>query len=460
MISSGKELKMIKNLRNYYASGETRPLAFRINMLKRLKTAIIQYEAEIIDALYKDLGKAKQEAIVTEVGFTINEINTTIKHLGKWDKPRRVRTNLFNLPGKSFLYRDPYGVTLIIGPWNYPFHLAIAPLIGAIAGGNCAIVKPSEIAAHTAQTIDHMLTTTFDKNYIAVVQGGIPEMNRLMQERFDKIFFTGSPRVGRIIMEKAAKHLTPVVLELGGKCPTVVDKECNLTLAARRIVFGKGTNAGQTCVAPDYVLVHKEIKNELIEAIKKEAIAFYGDNPLQSQDYGKLINEKNYQRVKSYMEDGSIVFGGETDDHLHKIGLTILEVEDMNVSVMKEEIFGPILPLITFESVNELIEIIEMNPDPLAMYMFSKNKSLVNQLICEVPFGGGCINDTIMHLSNENLPFGGRGTSGHGCYHGKYTYETFTHQKSVFKGSNLVDLSVKYPPYNKKKISLIKRLMY
>ncbi len=452
--------KLVANQKKYFKTGSTRPVSFRIDMLRKLKETILSHEKEIGEALYKDLGKSEAEVVSTEIGFTLNEINHVMKKLPKWAKRKRNKTNLFNLPGKSYIIPEPYGTTLIIGPWNYPFQLVMSPLVGAIAGGNTAVVKPSEISTHTAQVIDDILSQTFEPSYIAPVQGGIPETNELLDIRFDKIFFTGSPKVGSIIMEKAAKHLTPVVLELGGKSPTVIDQTAKLDIAVKRIVFGKGTNAGQTCVAPDYVLVHESIKDDFYRIFENTVKDFYGQSVMENESFGKMINVANYQRVKDYMSDGEIVYGGQTDDDKLKIGLTLIEVTDLDKSIMQEEIFGPVLPVVSFKNENQLIEIIHKNPDPLAMYIFSEDKAFVNQLIHTIPFGGGCINDTIMHLTNENLPFGGRGTSGMGHYHGKHSFDAFTHKKAILHSSTWFDLKMKYPQFMKKSLKLVKWLMY
>ncbi len=458
MVNQYEEL--VQNQKNYFRSGKTKIMEFRKEMLLKLKKTILKHEDAIAQALYQDLGKSEAEAVSTEIGITLSEINSVLKHLPKWHRKSRAKTNLFNLPGKSYTMREPFGVTLIIGPWNYPFQLVMAPLVGAIAGGNTAIIKPSEISSHTADVIDRILTKTFDKNYIAVVQGGIPETNDLMELRYDKIFFTGSTKVGSIIMEKAARHLTPVVLELGGKSPTVIDKTANLDIAVKRIVFGKGTNAGQTCVAPDYALVHEEVKEDFYKAFKRIATEFYSESAIHNDDFGKIINERNYIRVKSYLKDGKIIFGGKTHDENRKIELTLVEVHDLDKPIMREEIFGPVLPVVSFREYNEIIDVIHRNPDPLAMYIFSEDKQFIEALLHDIQFGGGCVNDTIMHLTNEHLPFGGRGTSGIGNYHGKHSYDAFTHKKAILHSTTKFDLKMKYPPAMKKSLNLIKRLMY
>jgi len=452
--------KLVDNQKKYFKTGETKLLSFRLAMLRKLKDTILNHEDNIANALQKDLGKSETEVVSTEIGFTLHEINFVMKHLKKWMKKTRIKTNLFNLPGKSYTVHEPFGVTLIIGPWNYPFQLVMSPLIGAIAGGNTSVVKPSEISTHTANVIDQILTETYQTSFIAVVQGGIPETNELLDLRYDKIFFTGSTKVGRIIMEKAAKHLTPVVLELGGKSPTIIDQTAKLDIAAKRVVFGKGTNAGQTCVAPDYVLVHEDIKVDFYKAFEQTVKDFYPDSLIENEGFGKIINDRNYQRVKSYLNDGKVVFGGETDDENLKISLSLVEVHDMETPIMREEIFGPVLPVIAFKTYDEIINIIHKNPDPLAMYIFSEDKPFSERLIHEVPFGGGCVNDTIMHLTNEHLPFGGRGTSGIGNYHGKHSFDAFTHKKAILHARTWFDLKMKYPPFMKKSLKWVKRLMY
>lgn len=451
---------IIDKHRDYYYTGETKDIKYRLQKLNALKEAIIKNEDEIVKALNEDLGKSKHEAITTEIGFTLNEIKTVMKGLPKWSKIKRKKTNLINFFGKSYTVREPYGVTLIIGPWNYPFQLVMAPLIGAIAGGNCTVIKPSELSPNTSKIIEKIISDTFDNKYISVVQGGVPETEALLEEHFDKIFFTGSTKVGSIVMSKASKHLTPVVLELGGKSPTIVDNTADLNKAVKRIIFGKGINAGQTCVAPDYVLVHESIKQDFYKAFREIVKELYGNDLLNNKDYGRMINKRNYERVKSYMSDGKLIYGGGTNDNSLHIDLTLIEVEDIDKPIMKEEIFGPILPVISYNSYEEIINIIRKNPDPLALYVFSENQKFINRLIRDIPFGGGCINDTIMHLTNEYLPFGGRGTSGTGNYHGKYSFEAFTHEKSILKSSTLVDLSLRYPPFSEKALNLIKRLMY
>ena len=452
--------KLIRQQRAYYDSGATRNLHFRQSQLMKLKSAILKYEPQLVQAMYKDLGKSEHEVVTTEIGMIMTEIKVAIKNLKKWERRRFVPTNLINIPGRSFILREPYGSTLIIGPWNYPFQLTMSPLIGAICGGNTAIIKPSELSPHTSHVIRKLIAETFGSQYITTVLGGVPETELLLDHRFDMIFFTGSPGVGKIIMEKAAKHLSRVVLELGGKSPCIIDESANMDVAVRRIVFGKATNVGQTCVAPDYLIIHESQFRSFVHKFEETVTKFYGEALLENDHYGTIINKRHYRRIKDYLDDGEIVYGGQYDDDKNKIALTLMKVDSLEKPVMKEEIFGPILPIITYKHEEEIYEIIKENPDPLALYLFSSNQERVQRILYRVPFGGGCINDTIMHLTNEKLPFGGRGSSGHGNYHGKRSYETFTHEKSVYHNGTFFDLPLKYPPFNKKRLSLIKKIMY
>lgn len=452
--------RLMEQHKTMYQSGLTLDVDYRIEMLKKLKAQVIANEDKIAEALYQDLGKSVHETLTTEIGQVTSEIKSLIKLLKRMKRRNRKTTNIVNLPSKSYTIREPYGTVLVISPWNYPFQLALAPIAGAIAGGNTVVLKPSEISANTSVLLQELMELTFDDGLVSVIQGGVDVTTALLEERFDKIFFTGSPKVGSIIMEKAAKHLTPVVLELGGKSPCVVDKNTNIMIAARRIVFGKASNSGQTCVAPDYLLLHEDIKDEFYEAFKQVAEEFYDHEFEVNRDYGRMINERNYERVAAYLKDGQIIYGGgHSKDNLH-IDLTLLEVQSLNVPVMEEEIFGPILPVMTFTSLDEVISIVECNPDPLAMYVFSNDKHVVDTLLHKVRFGGGCVNDTLMHLSNDNLPFGGRGTSGMGNYHGKYSIDAFTHEKAILHSSMGFDLKLKYPPFKKENIPVIKWLLY
>ena len=450
----------IQKQKAYYKTGITRSLKFRRTMLRRLKSAILNNTNELMEATYLDLGKSEYEVITTEIGIVISDINTMVKNLAKWDEKKKVKTNLYNYLGESYIMNEPFGNTLIISPWNYPLQLALSPLVGAIGGGNCAILKTSEFSLHTSKVIENIIRETFKPEYITTVQGGVAETTELLNNRFDLIFFTGSPKVGSIVMEKAAKFLTPVVLELGGKSPIVIHKDTDLKMATKRLIFGKSINAGQTCIAPDYLLIHEDIKEEFYKTFEKYVRKFYGEDYSQSKNFGKIINKRNFQRVINYLDDGKIVFGGDYVIEERHIPLTLLEVDNMDTSVMKDEIFGPILPVITYSKYKHITDTIAYNPDPLAMYIFTKSEKLINRLLEDVHFGGGCINDTIMHITNEELPFGGRGTSGMGSYHGKNSYDTFTHKKSILHAQTKYELSFKYPPFSKATIKYLKKFMF
>ncbi len=451
---------LILKQKSYFKTGVTSSIKFRKGMLLKLKKAIVSNEEKITLAINKDLGKSEQEVITTEIGMIVAEINGMIKNLKRWSKKKKHPTNLINFPSKSYTVREPYGITLIISPWNYPFQLALSPVVGAIAGGNTVILKPSEISSHTSSVISEIIKGAFDEEYIKVILGGVEVTTSLLEERFDKIFFTGSPRVGRIIMNKASKHLTPVVLELGGKSPCIVDKNVKLDVAVKRIIFGKATNAGQTCVAPDYILVHEDVKHAFYKKFITIATDFYGGDYKSNKDFGKIIDKKNHQRVVKYLDDGKIIFGGKYDEATLHIDLTLLEVTNLNTPIMSEEIFGPILPILTFKTVDDIISIVDLNPDPLAMYIFSSTPNFIQFLTARIHFGGGCINNTLMHLSNKHLPFGGRGTSGMGSYHGRHSFNAFTHEKSILTSPTYFDLKMKYPPFKKKNTSLLKWFMY
>jgi aldehyde dehydrogenase (NAD+) len=431
----------------FYSSGQTKESAFRLEALKTLKAAIFKYEAELIAALDQDLRKPLMESYTSELGLVFNEINYALKNLQKWARPRKVPANWLTFPAKSYLLKEPYGIVLIIAPWNYPAQLALSPLVGAIAAGNCCILKPSELAPATASALAKTLSAAFAPDYIKVITGDAATSQCLLEQRFDKIFFTGSPRIGKIVMGQAAKHLTPVTLELGGKSPCIVDQNVNLEIAAKRIVWGKFFNAGQTCVAPDYLLVHQEMKTSFCQAMQKWITRFFGEDPAASPDLAKIINARHFDRLTAYLKDAQIISGGRWDAERLYIEPTLIEANDWEAPVMQEEIFGPILPVLTYTNLEEVINIINRHPDPLACYIFSRDRQLVKRLLNSIPFGGGCVNDTLTHLLNHRLPFGGRGHSGAGNYHGKYSFEAFSHTKAVVKAGWHFDLPVKYPPY-------------
>lgn len=428
---------------------------YRKQKLIQLLHAIELHEESIIEALYQDFKKPAFEAVITETAYILNELRDTIKNIEKWAKPKRVWPSLLNFPSTDVIYKEPYGKVLIIAPWNYPFQLAFSPLIAAIAAGNQVVLKPSEISLNTSQIISKIILECFEVNHVICVEGGVEKAEELLKERWDYIFFTGSVAVGHIIAQKAAKHLTPVTLELGGKSPCIIDESADLPLAAKRIVWGKFINAGQTCIAPDYVIVHTSIKMRFIELLRKEITEFYGNNPEESADYARIINAKNWERLKSYLNDTNIVIGGDCNIEDLYIAPTIVLEPDWNSLLMKEEIFGPILPVIEYKSVMDIEKLLNKNPNPLAFYIFTKKKSFAKDLILKHPFGGGCINDTLIHFTNKNLPFGGIGNSGIGAYHGQLSFNLFTHLKPVIRRGNWLDIPIRYAPY-KGKISWIR----
>lgn len=460
-MNTKKDKDIFHSKRDFFDAGNTKSYDFRILQLKNLKAAIQKYEKDILDALYWDLHKSGFESYTSEVGFIYEEINYAIRHLKKWMRPRRVLGSISAMPSKSYIYPEPLGVILIIGPWNYPFQLILAPLIGAIAAGNCVIVKPSNQSLHTSLVIGKVIEEIFPEEYISVIQGSgstvIP--NLLEKYSFNHIFFTGSPDVGKDILASASHHLTPTTLELGGKSPAIVDKNSNLSLAAKRIAAGKYYNAGQTCIAPDYLLAHEDIKEELIGYLIKYIKEFYGQNPKISEDYGRIINEKRFSVLIDYLNDGDILFGGDCDMEDLYIEPTLLECTDMDGKIMKEEIFGPILPILTYKEIEEAVKIIRKNRYPLALYLFTNDKEMEHLIMDRVEFGGGCINNSLLHILNPKMPFGGVGNSGIGRYHGKYTFDTFTHYKSILKSHNKIDVPLRYPPYGDKKLNLVKKIM-
>jgi len=436
--------------RAYFAAGHTLPVSFRKEQLRKLQTILKQHEQELVDALYADFRKPALEAFATEIGFIELELKLALKNITDWTKPRRVPETLINFPARSYVYPQPYGVALIISPWNYPLNLLFTPLIGAMAAGNCAILKPSEIAPNTAAIVSKLIKANFDERYIAVVEGGVETSQQLLAQRFDYIFFTGSTQVGHEIMKAAAEYLTPVTLELGGKSPAIVTAEADLELAARRICWGKFLNAGQTCVAPDYVLVQEDMKEDLIQQLDKCIQDFYGSEPANSPDFARIINDRHFQRLSKMLTPDSIRVGGKTDAAERYIAPTILDNVDWQHPSMQEEIFGPILPVLTFDTLDEAIATINRHEKPLALYFFSANRYDQQRILKEVAFGGGCINDTISHLANPNLPFGGVGNSGLGSYHGIASFDVFSHQKSVLHRGTWLDLPFRYPPYGNK----------
>ncbi|AKC61829.1 MULTISPECIES: aldehyde dehydrogenase [Clostridium] len=448
---------MLKKQKSFFEKGYTKDINFRIEALKKLKHNIKMNEKNIFKALKIDLNKSEFETFITEIGIVYDEINGAIKNIKKWSKPKKVKTPITNFLASSYIYNEPYGVALIMAPWNYPFQLIMAPLVGAISAGNCVLLKPSELAVETEQIIVKIIKETFSDEYIGVVTGGVKESEALLKEKLDYIFYTGGINVGKIVMRAAAEHLTPITLELGGKSPCIVDKDANIDLAARRIAWGKFLNAGQTCVAPDYLVVHRNIKEKLISSIENYIIEFFGENAFESEEYPRIINERHFKRLEEYLKEGKIVSGGKTDISNLYMEPTIIEGINLKNRIMEEEIFGPILPVVEFEGIDEVIDIVKNNPKPLALYYFSEDKEKQEFIIKNISFGGGCINDTIMHLSTSTLPFGGVGSSGMGSYHGRASFETFSHKKSILKKSNLIDIKIRYAPF-KGKINLAKKL--
>ncbi|MGK8217143.1 aldehyde dehydrogenase [Staphylococcus epidermidis] len=440
------------NSKAFFNTHKTKNLKFRKQQLKLLSKNIKNHENELLDALYKDLGKSKVEAYATEIGMLLKSIKLMRKELKNWSKTKQTDTPLYLFPTKSYIKKEPYGTVLIIGPFNYPVQLVFEPLIGAIAAGNTAIVKPSELTPHVAIVIKDIIEDTFDEAYVSVVEGGIEETQTLLSLPFDYMFFTGSEKVGKIVYEAAARKLIPVTLELGGKSPVIVDDTANIKVASERISFGKFTNAGQTCVAPDYILVQRKVKNDLIKALKKTITEFYGENIEKSPDFGRIVNQKHFNRLNDLIQihKDNVVFGGNSSKEDLYIEPTLLDNITNDNKIMKEEIFGPILPIITYDNFDEVLEIIQSKSKPLSLYLFSEDENMTHRVVEELSFGDGAINDTLMHLANPNLPFGGVGSSGIGQYHGKYSFDTFSHMKSYTFKSTRLESSLFFPPYKGK----------
>jgi len=448
--------EIINKQREYFFTEKTKPLEFRKKQLIKLKTILKNNEKKLNDAIYADYKKSNFETYETELGPVYHELKTAIDNIYKWAKPKKVKTNLVNFPGKSRIYPEPLGVTLIIGAWNFPYNLTFCPLIPAICAGNTAIIKPSEIAKNASKIIAELINNNFPEQYLYVKEGGVEETTEILRNRFDKIFFTGSAKVGKIIMEAAAKHLTPVTLELGGKNPAIVTKDANINLAAKRIVWGKFLNAGQSCVAVDYILVEKSVKNNLLKLLKSEINSYPGKNPENSNSYIHIINKNHTKRLSDLINKDKIYTGGKIDLDNNYISPTILNNITFDDKIMEEEIFGPLLPVIEYENIDEVINIIKRKPKSLALYLFTKNKKLKKKIIKEISFGGGAINDTVMHWVNTRLPFGGVGLSGIGSYHNEAGFKEFSHYKRILYKTNLYEPHFKYPPYSNFNLSLIK----
>lgn len=443
----------------YFLKGETLDVAFRKDALRRLRETILLRKAQINDALQQDLGKSPSESYMCEVGMTLSELSYTLAHLDRWARRHSVLTPLAQFHARSFTVHNPYGVVLIMSPWNYPFMLTMEPLIGTLAAGNCALLKPSAYAPATSTVIREIVSACFPQEYVAVVEGGRKENQALLEQRFDYIFFTGGVTVGKEVMRKAAEHLTPVSLELGGKSPCVVDATAKLDLAAKRLAFGKLLNCGQTCVAPDYLLIDRRIKDEFIALLKKHLLAMTGGDPLANDQYVHMINRKHYDRVMGLIDPAKVVLGGQGDPETLRIAPTILDNVTADDAVMQEEIFGPVLPVMIYDSLDEAVEFIRSREHPLALYLFSEDKRTQERFLKSVPFGGGCINDTIIHLATSRMGFGGVGHSGMGSYHGKKSFETFSHEKSIVDKSTWMDMPVRYMPYSSLKDKLLRMFL-
>ncbi|OIU72769.1 aldehyde dehydrogenase [Rossellomorea aquimaris] len=444
--------------KQFFKEGSTKTLDMRKQTLQKLADIISKHEKEIIVALKQDLNKSEMESYTTEIGFLLEEIRFTLKHIDDWAAPVKVKTAKTHVGSKAYKVPEPYGTTLIIAPWNYPFQLALAPVIGAIAAGNTVVIKPSELTPNTSNLIKRIFDSHFNPEYLAVIEGGVETTQHLLEQPFDYIFFTGSVPVGKVIMEAAAKQLIPVTLELGGKSPCIVDDTANIPLAAKRIAFGKVTNAGQTCVAPDYLFVHESVKERFIKEFQKAVRDFYGKNPLANDSYGKIVNERHFNRLTAYLEDGEILTGGRVDHASLKIEPTLMVPKDASVPVMQDEIFGPIFPVLGYDDLNEVIDFINDRPKPLALYLFTSDDGVADKVNGSISYGGGCVNDTLMHLATPYLPFGGVGESGIGSYHGESSFTAFSHYKSILKQTTKFDVSFKYPN-SKLGLKIIKKLM-
>lgn len=441
-------IEMLKAQRAFFATGATKPLGFRLEQLKRLKAAVLDRQTDIVAAAKADLGRPELEGYF-EIGV-LAELSYVLKQLSSWVKPQRVGLPLSQWPGSAWVQPEPLGVVLVIGPWNYPFQLLISPLIGAIAAGNCAILKPSELAPATSQVVAKLIDDTFDPEFVAVLEGGVDTAQALLQEKFDHIFFTGGTRVGQLVMAAAAQQLTPVTLELGGKSPCIIDPDVNVEVAAKRIAWGKFVNAGQTCVAPDYLLVHETVKPALLAALQQAIQDFFGEDPAQSPDLARIVNERQFDRLVALMNDETAVVGGASHRDTRYIAPTVLDPVSWDAPIMQEEIFGPILPVLTYQNLEDAIAEINARPKPLALYLFTRNQTIQDQVLASTSSGGVCLNDVFLHVAIWGMPFGGVGDSGIGAYHGKASFETFSHMKSILKKPFWFDLAWRYAPYANK----------
>jgi aldehyde dehydrogenase (NAD+) len=449
---------LVEGLQKTFDSGVTRSAEWRLNQLRQMLRMLQDEEASFLEALASDLGKCNAEGFIAETGFVMHELQIAIKNLRRWMRPRRVKAPIVVQPGKAKIYAEPLGVTLIIAPWNYPLQLALSPLLGALAAGNCAVIKPSEIAPATSAVLAKLLPKYLDRDAVVVVEGGVPETTALLEQRFDLVFYTGNGTVGRIVMQAAAKHLTPVVLELGGKSPCIVDRDVDLDVAVRRIVWAKFFNAGQTCVAPDYVLVHESLERALLDKLATTLRDFYGDDPQKSPDYARIVNARHHARLTALLDSGKVFVGGKGDVDDRYLAPTVLTGVSLDSPVMADEIFGPILPVIPVPSIERAIDIVTSRDKPLALYVFSNDAERANRVISRTSSGGACVNDCVMHLGVPDLPFGGVGPSGMGAYHGRASFDAFSHMKSVLHKPFYLDAPLRYPPYTEEKMKWVKRL--
>lgn len=448
--------QLVQDQRNYFKSNTTRPVEFRLKQLKKLKALLLQHEEEMHEAIFNDFGKSKYENQLTEFLPLIDEINIAIKNLKKWVQHRSVKTNLLNFPAKSYLVPEPLGVTLVIGAWNFPYNLSLTPLVGSMAAGNTTILKPSELPVETSKMMAKIINENFDSNYLRVVEGAIPETTALLKQRYDKIFFTGSPMVGKIVNRAAAEHLTNVTLELGGKNPVIFNKDAALKTGVKRMIWSKFVNSGQLCITPDYALVHKDVKDEFLKlAVKEIEKANFSE---ENNNFVQIINHRNFDRVVGLIDPEKVYYGGTYDREDRRINPTILTNVSLDDAVMQEEIFGPILPVIEFETIDEAFEIIKGIEKPLAAYLFSDSSAVKERFLSEIPFGSGAINDCVMQVTNPNIPFGGVGNSGMGRYHGKYSFECFSHFKGVLDKPTVIETNLKYYGYSEKQLKVIKAL--
>ncbi len=449
----------VNQVRSTFATGYTKDYGWRVEQLRQIKRMTEEQQDKLAEALYQDLGKCKSESWTSEIGFIINDVDHSIKHLKKWMKPRKVSTPIAAQPGSSYRLAEPLGTVLIIGAWNYPFQLLIAPLVAAVSAGNCAIVKPSELAPATSKLIAQMVPQYLDNQAIRVIEGAVDETTELLAQRFDHIFYTGGETVGKIVMSAAAKHLTPVTLELGGKSPCIVEQSANLDVTAARIVWSKWMNAGQTCVAPDYILVEKDQAQPLIDALKKKVEDFYGKDVEKSEDYGRIVNGRHFERLSQYLEGQNVVFGGQMDPQAKYMAPTIVLDPSLDSPLMQQEIFGPILPIVTIDKIQQSIAFVNDRPKPLALYVYTKNSQFEQDVLTGTSAGNTCVNDGFMFMVNPDLPFGGVGSSGMGNYHGQFGFDTLSHLKTVMKRSFLFDVSLRYPPFSRLKLALLKKIL-